>query len=208
MGTARIFVVLVVALAVVGWSATGSAALPSAEQLAPSVAARVSDVPKGLGTITRAEFRRALAQAAAADGRRRVPRHSSRGYGKLARTAVDALLEGVWIKGQAAEMHIAVTRKQVLRKLVSLKRESFKSAAEYRKFLREARYTRRDVHERVELQLLSARIQRRIEKRIRSKSEEQKVFREFVAQFTQKWRARTVCAPAYVTSRCTNGPQS
>jgi len=193
------------ALAAVGLSAdSGSAAPPSPDQLAPNVIARVSDVPERTGTITRAEYRRALVQAAAADGRRGAPSPGSRPYRRLKRTAVSGLLEAVWLKGQAAEMHIVVTHGQVVRERTRLKREGFESAAEYREFLREAHYNRRDVYERVELQLLSTRIQRRIEKQIRTKSEEQQVFDEFLAEFNRKWRARTVCAPAYAIHRCAN----
>jgi hypothetical protein len=176
------------------------------EQLAPNTVVRVSGVSERVGTITRVEFRHALVQAAAADGRRRLPKSGGRGYVRLTRTAIDVLLEAVWLKGQAAEMHIRVTREQVVRERARIKKESFKSEAEYRKFLRDARYNRRDIYERVELQLLSMRIQWRIEKRIKSKSEEQKVFNEFVAAFNKRWRARTICAPAYLTPRCSNGP--
>lgn len=109
-------------------------------------------------------------------------------------------------------MGIAVTRRQVSRELTLIKRESFESEAEYRRFLKEARYTNRDIYERVELQLLSMRMQLRIEKRIqrdaRNEFEEQQAFKEFVAEFNEKWRARTVCAPQYATERCSNGPPS
>jgi hypothetical protein len=29
---------------------------------------------------------------------------------------------------------------------------------------------------------------------------------KFVAEFEQRWRARTVCAPEYLLARCSNGP--
>ncbi len=123
------------------------------------------------------------------------------------RAAVDTLLEAVWIKGQAAEMNIVVTRSQVSRTLTLLKKQFFASASEYREFLREMRFTRRDVRERVELQLLSTRIQGRIEAGARNESEEQEAFSEFLAEYNQRWRGRTVCAPEYVTRLCSNGPQ-
>lgn len=206
--TLRFIIPIAVVATAVGWSTTGSAATPSPEQLVPNTVARVSDVPKQLGTITSAEFHHALAQAAAAVGRRRVPAPGGRGYRRLKHAAIDTLLEAIWLKGQAMEMHIRVTHKQVVRARASVKSESFKSAAEYREFLREARYTSRDVYERIELQLLSVRIQRRIEKRVKDKSEEQKVFREFVTEFNERWRGRTVCATGYVMRRCSNGPTS
>jgi hypothetical protein len=58
--------------------------------------------------------------------------------------------------------------------------------------------------------MLSTRLQRRISARIAreasGRSEEQKAFEELIDEFTEKWRGRTVCAPDYATSRCSNGP--
>ena len=105
-------------------------------------------------------------------------------------------------------MGIGVTRRQVLRELARLKRQAFKSAAEYRRFLREAHYTRRDVIERVEIQILSTRIQERIAEGIRGEAALQKAFAKFVAEYEQRWHARTVCAPEYAIARCSNAPPS
>jgi hypothetical protein len=153
-----------------------------------------------------AEFRHALVLVAVSGGRHAAPKPGGRGYQRLMRTAVNNLLELVWIKGQAAEMNIVVTRRQVSRLVTLIKKQNFKSAAEYHKFLRELHYTRRDVYERVELELLSVRMQERIAAGVTSKSEEQKVFREFVAEFNERWRGRTVCASRYVTGLCSNRP--
>ena len=204
IGRSPYFALPLVGLAAAAWSATSWAALPSPDQLVPNTVARVYDVPRRAGTITRAEFRHALVLAAAAEGRRRAPKSHDSGYKRLKHRAVEVLLEAVWLKGQAAEMHIVVTRSQVSRALARLKKQSFNSAAEFRGFLKEARFTRRDLYERIELELLARRIQRRIANRAKSKSEAQKAFREFVAEFNSRWRGRTVCAPAYVTNRCSN----
>lgn len=207
IGKALRFGLPVVVLAAAGWSATASAALPAPEELAPNTVALVSNVPVKEGTLTSAEFRHALVLAAAEKGRHAVPMPGGLGYRRLMHTAVEALLETVWIKGQAAEMNITVTRGQVLRELTLVKKQNFESAAEYRRFLRESHLTRRDVYERIELLLLSTRIQVRIAAEARSKSEEQKAFDEFLAEFNERWRGRTVCAPGYVIARCSNGPQ-
>jgi hypothetical protein len=121
VGRLRRFAVPVVALVAASWSATGSAALPAPEVLVPNTVARISDVPDRAGTITRAEFRHALVLVAAPEGRRAVPKPGGRDYERLKHIALDSLFETVWIKGQAAEMNIAVTRSQVLRMLASIK---------------------------------------------------------------------------------------
>jgi hypothetical protein len=99
-----------------------------------------------------------------------VPKVGTKGYEKIEHKAIDTLLETAWIYGEAAEMGIAVTHTQVAHELAQIKKESFKSSAEYRQFLKESHYTRRDVDERVEMQLLTARMQRRIARRIERQS--------------------------------------
>jgi hypothetical protein len=178
---------------------------PTPGELPANIVAIVSHVPDRLGRITKAEFQHALAQAAAAIGRRRAPKPGGHGYGTLAETALGELLDTSWIGGQAAEMGIGVTAKGVSRELARLKRRAFKSEAEYRRFLKEARYTRWDVRQRVEVQMLSTRIQERIAVGLRGKSR-QKAFAKFVAEYTRTWKARTVCAPDYVIPRCSNSP--
>jgi len=181
-------VVLCAGVVVAVWTPIGSAALPAAEQLVPNTVARISDAAnRDDETVTRAELRHELALT---EGDRR------------GRRAIDWLVEAIWLRGEATEMGIVVTRRQVK----SLLGTVFESAAEFRGFLRESRMTRRDVYERVELQLLAARIQERVVAGTGGGAEEQAAFQRFVDEFNEKWRSRTVCAPEQVTSRCSNGP--
>lgn len=197
-------------LALSGESAIGSAALPAPDELPTTVVAVVSEVPGPRGRITKAEFQHALLLEAVSAGRRSATRPGRAGYEKSKVVALKNLLEGVWIVGLAAEWDISVTHGQVSREVAKVRKESFKNGAEFRKFLKEARYTRRDVNERVEIQMLSARLQwhlsRRIRKETNSKSEEQQAFSEFVDEFVERWRGRTVCALDYAIPRCSNGP--
>jgi hypothetical protein len=169
----------------------------------------VSEVPRRRGTITKVEFHHALAQAAALAGRESTPEPGKGGYGKLKEVALGELLDMVWVRGQAAEMGIAVTHGKITRELVRLKKQAFKGEAEYHRFLKEAHYTRRDVRERVERQLLSTAIQRRVIGKVGEGASGQKAFSEFIEAYAERWRARTVCAPEYMlASRCSNAPSS
>ena len=103
-------------------------------------------------------------------------------------------------------MGIGVRPGQVARETEEIKRRAFKDGAEYRRFLREAHFTRRDVKERVEIQLLTERIQERVEAGINSEAGLQKAFAKFVSEYEVRWKARTVCAPDYVVDRCSNSP--
>ena len=156
--------------------------------------------------ITKHEFQHGLAQAAAQQGRKSAPKPGRNGYGKLKETAIGERLEYIWISGQAAEMGIGVTRRQVRRALHLLKKQAFKNKAEYNRFLKEAHYTRRDVFERVEVQLLSTRIQERVVEGISGERARNKAFKRFAAEYEKRWKARTVCAPKYVIDRCSNAP--
>ena len=171
------------------------------------IVARVPDRGgEGGGITTKKEFFHALAQAAAQAGLRSAPKPGHNGYGKLKRTAIGELLDDSWIRGQAAEMGIGVRPRQVARLTAKIKREAFRNGAEYRRFLREAHFTRHDVKERVELQLLTERIQERVAAGIGSEAGVQKAFAKFVSEYEARWEARTVCAPGYVIDRCLNGP--
>jgi hypothetical protein len=201
---------LAVAIGAAGWTAALSAALPAPEDLVSNTAARVFEVSPGKGTITKHELRHELAIAAAEKGRRRAPRPGEGGYEQLIRRALRDKLEGIWLYGLGAEMSIHIAPRRISRVVASLKSEFFRGEAEYRHFLKEAHYTRRDVRERVETGLLSERIGARLERKFArettSKAQEAQAFTEFVAEFNARYRSRTVCAPAVVIDSCSNGP--
>lgn len=180
--------------------------LPAPETLPPNVVAFVAHVPLSLGRLTKAEFQRALVQEAAQAGRSSAPDPHAKDYPRFAEKALDGRLEAIWIPGQAKEMGIGVRPREVSRELAHLKKEAFKNEAQYHRFLREAHFTNRDVRERVELQILSEKIQARVVSGL-SEAEAQKTLSRFVTEYEARWRERTVCAPDYVTELCSNGPE-
>lgn len=103
-------------------------------------------------------------------------------------------------------MGIGLRSRGVTRELAHLKKLAFKNGAQYRQFLREAHFTRRDVRDRVEVQMFSERIQEAIVAGLTSAQARQKAFDRFVREYEERWRARTVCATGHVTERCSNGP--
>jgi hypothetical protein len=157
------------------------------------------------GTVTQVEIRHALKLVAAERGLG-VPNPDDSEYWRLAHNAVNTLLGAVWIYGQAAEMNISVTRKQVSQAVTRLK-EQFNTPAEYRMFVRRMKYTRRDVRERVEQELLATRIQQRVVSQAKSKTEAAELLHNFVAAYNGRWRRRTVCATDYAAPRCSNAPK-
>lgn len=122
----------------------------------------VEDAPEGLGTIGQDEFDRALVQAAAQQNIQPVPKPGDEQFDELMETALGELLDAIWIQGQAEEMGISVTPKEVLQELNKLKNQSFNSEKQYREFLKESKFTREDVLTRVKLQVLSTQIQEQV----------------------------------------------
>jgi hypothetical protein len=196
------------ALVVAAVSTDGSAAATSPEELPANTVAVVSHVPAGLGTITKAELRRGLAQSVASGGRKSLPEPGGKAYERIENVALGERLDLVWVRGQAAEMGITITPRRVARELAQLKKQAFESEAEYRRFLREARFTRREVHERIKVQMLAEAIQRRVMRGAAGEAERQDAIRKFIDVYEARWRARTVCAPQHITDRCSNDPRS
>lgn len=124
--------------------------------------ALVEEAPDGLGNVTQADFDGALVQTAAQSGAKVAPKPGDPQYAELRETALSSLLDMIWIQGEAEEMGIAVTEKEIAEELKKLKDENFKSKAEYEKFLAESKYTPADVNERVKVQIIGTEIQSQI----------------------------------------------
>jgi len=122
----------------------------------------VEEAPDDLGTISEADLKHAIAQAAGQAGTKPVPKPGEKQYEELQETAFGELLDRIWIQGQAEETGISVTPKEVSEKLEQLKKQSFKSEAQYQKFLKEAHFTQADVNERVKVQVITEQIQKQI----------------------------------------------
>jgi parvulin-like peptidyl-prolyl isomerase len=119
----------------------------------------VEDAPDDLGTITKVEFDRALARAAAQGQVKPVPKPGDDKYDELKETALGELLDAIWIQGQAEEMGFSVTQQEIAEELKKLKKQAFKTEKQYEEFLKESAFTQADVDERVKIRILSTKIQ-------------------------------------------------
>jgi foldase protein PrsA len=130
---------------------------------APSVSsgdvAKVEDVPEDFGTISEADFKRALLQQAAQNGDKKIPKPGEDKYEELKEAALSELLDAIWLRGEAEELGIEVTPKQIETELEQIKKQNFKTDAEYAQFLKTSRFTQQDVIDRVRLQIVSTQIQ-------------------------------------------------
>lgn len=123
----------------------------------------VEKVPSEIGNVSQERFDRAMRQTAAAAGQNKVPKPGEAQYDELKDQALNSLFEIIWLQGLGEEMDVEVTDEKVAEELKKVKEENFPKPAEYRKFLKEAKYTRADVLERVRLQVISGEIQKQLQ---------------------------------------------
>jgi foldase protein PrsA len=122
----------------------------------------IEDAPNDLGTVTEEEFQHTLDQAAAQGKIKPVPKPGDPKYDELKETALGEIMDAIWIQGQAEEMGISVTQKEIADELKKLKDKAFKTEKQYEEFLKEASFTQADVDTRVTIQMLSEQIQTQV----------------------------------------------
>lgn len=83
-----------------------------------------------------------------------------------------------------------------------MRKQQFPQIRKFRRFLRETKQTVADLLLRVELNLLSQRIQRRVVAHSHGVKGHQRALSRFVVRFRTKWTAQTYCAPQYAVSDC------
>jgi foldase protein PrsA len=149
-----LLVVLFVGFAVA--QGLGSPSVPSGD------VAMVQDVPDEVGQISQEDFDQAIAQQVAQAKLKKAPESGSEKFEELKEAALGELLDQAWIQGQAEELDISVTDKQVEDELATIKKQNFGSEKAYDKFLEESKFTQEDVDARVRLQLLSTQIQEKV----------------------------------------------
>lgn len=152
-------------------------------------AAMVEDAPGDTGAVSEADVAHAIDLAAAQAGEKKAPKPGNPKYEETKETAMQSILEGVWIEGVADEWGIEVTDAEVAKELKKVKKESFKSEAEFQEFLKESRYTPADIDTRVRIQMLSTQLQEQLKEKAPTPSQDEiEDYYEAAksTQFTQK----------------------
>jgi parvulin-like peptidyl-prolyl isomerase len=152
-------------------------------------AAVVEDTPGDIGKISIAKVEHAIELAAAQGGEKTTPKPGDPKYDEAKETAVNSILEGIWIQGLSSQWGIEVSEKELAAEVEKVKKESFESEAEFQKFVKESHYTPADVNEKVLLQTLSKELQEQLKEKVPTPSQsEVKAYYEAAkdTQFTQK----------------------
>jgi len=153
---AVVFIVLFVVLAVA--QGLGAPSVPAGD------IALVSSAPASHEHISEVDYKKSLAQQESQAGLKKPPKAGSKKAEELHKSAIGELLNAAWIFGEAEELGIKVTSKEIETELAKVKKESFKTEKAFQEFLKESHFTEEDVNERLELQILSTKIQEKITK--------------------------------------------
>jgi hypothetical protein len=135
--------------------------------------ALIEDVPGDSGHISEAEFHRALLRASLLAGEAKPPPQGTEQFEELTKSALGPLLHEVWLKGEAAELGISVSPQEAIASLKEMKKQTFSSEAEYRRFLKSSHYTPADARRLAGLQLLSTRLEEYVSANAPAPSESQ-----------------------------------
>jgi hypothetical protein len=113
------------------------------------------------------------------------------------REVMGFLISSEWVLQEARLQGVKVTETEVVQRFSGIKSEQFHLEAALTTFMRKTNQTESDLRFRVELSLLSSKLQAVL---IFSTGELQSA----VDEFTARWKSRTICAPGYVTKDCRN----
>jgi hypothetical protein len=187
-----------------GSSTTDTGSEVEEQQVPAGAVAVVSHVPADQGEITLDELGHSIDQLAAQQKLPSAPEPGDRTYKKISEEALGELLDGAWIEGEAAELGVAATDREVEAETEKVRDQNFETESEWRHFLAESKLTAADVDRRVKLQLLSQKIQYEIEAGAKGKVGRQQQFKAYVTTFEKKWKKRTLCSADFVNERCSN----
>jgi peptidyl-prolyl cis-trans isomerase C len=140
------------------------------------------------GEISEEDFEAGLQQVAASQGLRGgVPKEDDPQYQQFVDAAMSDLILERWIRGEAADLGLSVSDREVEQRLEQIQQQNFGSQQEFEKFLDESGFSEEDALGRVELTLLSERIQEEVVKGSEVVPEEdiEIVYEQQLTQFTQ-----------------------
>jgi hypothetical protein len=121
--------------------------------------ALIQGVPGNLRHVSEEEFNKALERQATQAKLKKTPQPGEPKYEELKEAAIKELLESRWLRGQAEELGITVTEKEVATELATVKKQSFPTEQAYQKFLKESKFTQQQVNEILELQIFTKKIE-------------------------------------------------
>jgi foldase protein PrsA len=124
--------------------------------------ALVEDVPDGKGEISQEAYTRAFLQTWKRGGLQAAPKPDDAQFAQIKEAAVNDLLDQAWLTGEAAELGVTATDREVQNEFQTIRQDQFPDAAAFQKFLEDSAFTEEEVLDRVKLQVLSRKIEEQI----------------------------------------------
>jgi parvulin-like peptidyl-prolyl isomerase len=126
--------------------------------------AHISNVPDEFANVSEDKLKRSILRLSTSseEASKKPPKPGSKKYEEVQKKAMTELIEGVWIRGEAEELGVSVTEKQVEDELAAIKKSNFPGKGAYEKFLKESHFTQEEVNQLVELQIFTKEIQAQV----------------------------------------------
>ena len=124
--------------------------------------ALVEDVPGDAGSITQKDYDTSFAQAWKRAGLQSAPAEDDAQYDQIREAAMNDLLDQAWLTGEAAELGVTASDREVENQFDSIRNDQFPNEAAYQKFLKDSGFTNDQVIDRVRLQVLSTKIEEKV----------------------------------------------
>jgi len=131
-----------------------------------------------------------------------VKGHHAASATELQSEVLGFLISSDWVTGEARALDVTVSAAKVKKEFDHIRRAQFPKREEFEAFLRDSGQTVADLLFRVELNLLSGRIQKQVVAGHRSATSKQHALSRFVKAFKAKWQAQTYCATEYDVADC------
>jgi foldase protein PrsA len=133
----------------------------------------VEEVPDGLGDISQEDYDRTFVQTWKRGGLQKAPKPGDAQYDQVHEAAINDLLDQAWLTGEADELGIDATEREIQNEFKTIREDQFPDEAAYKKFLKDSGFTEDEVLARVKLQVLSRKIEEKITQSVKSVSDEE-----------------------------------
>jgi len=124
--------------------------------------ALVEEVPDGKGEISQEDYDRAFLQTWKRGGLQAAPKPDEAQFAEIEEAAINDLLDQAWLTGEAAELGVAATEREVQNEFQTIRQDQFPTDAAFTQFLEDSAFTEEEVLDRVKLQVLSRKIEEQI----------------------------------------------
>ncbi len=135
--------------------------------------------------------------------RRALRRQCAGDFRELMPSVMTFLIDGLWIRGEAARRDIAVDAATVRSAFARRKREAFADERAYRRYLRRNATRESMLLYQVRIDLLTARIRRQVIEGV-PREQQAAALGAFARELRTRWRPRTRCEPGFLVTGCSN----